>query len=908
MEGEDGEEWRKLPCEDRIAHKVWKARVNGYEEASKLFGQWDEDEPKWKNYQPLAKKMVNDSNAVALEKGLECCLVFAENCKIAPKTAGEVIDGVVSKCVAAPKTKTKDLATQLVLMYCEIEAQEKVVEQLLAGLANKNPKVVSGCVMNLTECLRNFGAKVIKVSPLLKAIVPLMDHRDKIVREEGKKLIIESYRWIGEVMKSQLSGLKPLQLAELEGEFAQMEGGRARAERYLRSQGPPKEKAAKADDEEGEEEDEEEDSQDSALDPYELLDPVDILVKLPKNFYEQVEEKKWQLRKESLDALHPLTQNPKLLPGDYHELVKVLKKFIAKDTNVMLVALAAQCLTGLAKGLRASFKQLANSCLPTVLEKFKEKKLNVASALREAADTLYPILGIEAVQEDVLASLKSKTPQGRKETAAFLARCFCQCPPILATNKKIMKGYVSALLDTLSESDGEVREASAEALGALVKFLGENKVTPFMPDLDKLKMEKIMEKAESCQLAGKSAAPRPKKAVEAKPGPKVVKPTDKPAMAKPKSALGTKAVKAGGSKPSSAKAKAAPKAKTVQGGVSSEPEMALEEAEARAGEVFTEALVKELGEANWKARLAAMEEVNSLLSGRAEVPGLLAATLLCKKPGLKDNNFQVLGAKLSAIKTILGTSPLTQQVWDALTPDLVDKLGDKKNCDLCKEVLSAAAEASSFNFVFGAALDLAFAQKSPVVKAECLAWAAQGIQDFGFGGLQPKPALEAIKKGISETNPAVRVAAIALLGVLHWYMGATAKRMFEDEKAALLKQIEDECEKYSGKSLPLPTRGGKRGGGGEEGEAEEEGEEEQGVVEDLVPRQDISGKLDEALCDKLKDKNWKIRKEGLDQLKDLVSSAKFITGDLGPLAGALTPRTTDSNKNLAVQVHSHRVT
>jgi hypothetical protein len=29
------------------------------------------------------------------------------------------------------------------------------------------------------------------VSPLLKAIVPLMDHRDKDVREHGKKLIIE---------------------------------------------------------------------------------------------------------------------------------------------------------------------------------------------------------------------------------------------------------------------------------------------------------------------------------------------------------------------------------------------------------------------------------------------------------------------------------------------------------------------------------------------------------------------------------------------------------------------------------------------------------------------------------------------------------------------------------------------
>jgi hypothetical protein len=31
-----------------------------------------------------------------------------------------------------------------------------------------------------------------------------------------------------------------------------------------------------------------------------------------------------------LDALLPLTQNPKLLPGDYHELVKVLRKIITK--------------------------------------------------------------------------------------------------------------------------------------------------------------------------------------------------------------------------------------------------------------------------------------------------------------------------------------------------------------------------------------------------------------------------------------------------------------------------------------------------------------------------------------------------------------------------------------------------
>ena len=148
--------------------------------------------------------------------------------------------------------------------------------------------MVSGCVNNVTECLRSFGAKVIKVSPLLKAIIPLMSHRDKDVREGGKRLIIEAFRWIGDLMKVQLTGLLPVQLTELETEFAKVEGvGRARPERWLRSAGPPREeRGADAAGEEGEQE--EEDSQASELDPFEMLDPVDILSKMEKDFYKKV--------------------------------------------------------------------------------------------------------------------------------------------------------------------------------------------------------------------------------------------------------------------------------------------------------------------------------------------------------------------------------------------------------------------------------------------------------------------------------------------------------------------------------------------------------------------------------------------------------------------------------------------
>lgn len=65
-------------------------------------------------------------------------------------------------------------------------------------------------------------------------------------------------------------------------------------------------------------------------------------------------------------------------------------QIIGKDTNVMIVALAGQCIAGLANGLKKKFSVFAVACTETILEKFKEKKINVVTALREAVDAIYP--------------------------------------------------------------------------------------------------------------------------------------------------------------------------------------------------------------------------------------------------------------------------------------------------------------------------------------------------------------------------------------------------------------------------------------------------------------------------------------------------------------------------------------
>lgn len=55
----------------------------------------------------------------------------------------------------------------------------------------------------------------------------------------------------------------------------------------------------------------------------------------------------------------------------------------------MIVALAGQCVAGLAKGLKKKFSPFALAFTETILEKFKEKKVNVVSAMREAIDAVF---------------------------------------------------------------------------------------------------------------------------------------------------------------------------------------------------------------------------------------------------------------------------------------------------------------------------------------------------------------------------------------------------------------------------------------------------------------------------------------------------------------------------------------
>lgn len=929
----DDTEYLKLSVEDRCQHKLWKARLSGYEDATKLFGSvTDPKAPEFQKFLPLIKNFVTDSNAVSQEKGLAAVLSFVENAQLANRICSDVLTGLIAKCIAAPKQKTRELAQEIIYMYVEIEKQEVVVEELVKALDNKNPKIVSGCVATLRECLRLFGARVIAVKPLFKALPKLLEDRDKTVREESKLLTVELYRWIGDALKPLLQSLKPIQVSELEAEFAKVEKGTALPERYIRSEQARRAQAAEAgsDGVDGAEEGEEGGGDGGVtVDAYDLLEAVDILSKLPKDFYEQCEAKKWQERKEALEKLLELTSNPKLEPGDYADLVKVLKRIVAKDSNVIVVALAAKCLAGLAAGLRQKFHPYANSCISTYIEKFKEKKQNVVTALREALDNAFQATNLEAILEDVTAALDNKNPQIKAETTLFLARVFSKSTPAML-NKKLLKALVTSLLKTLNDSDPAVRDGASMALGTAMKVVGERVITPFLGDLDNLKMEKVKECCEKAEVVAAPAqkASRKPAVASASPGkgstelkPEAQAPTQRKAataVAKPRG--GARVVRPGAassSAPTSAPARAMQKAKAsgptkAQSGssASSKPvfsEMALadEEVQGRAAALFPEETLAALGSANWKDRLAAVEKMKEVVEAmEGSLPVQVIAKTLCRKPGLRDTNFQVLKLKLETLVVVLGGGPVSLCVADCLLPDLVDKVGDIKNGQGAASALTALAEATSLDHVGQEVLQLCFAQKNPKNQSESLMWLANAIKEFGLK-VPVKPVIENIKKGLAASNPAVRTASITLAGVMYLYMGKTLRTLFEGEKATLVQQLDAELSKLEGQKPPAPIRGVPsttvNGGGDDAGESAQEVQEAALDAEDLVPRTDISGQLTESLLSELSDKNWKVRQEALQKLAAIVDQAKFICPELGDLPGPLRARLLDSNKNLAIQ-------
>ncbi|KAI8051432.1 armadillo-type protein [Syncephalis plumigaleata] len=911
------EDFGALPIFDRLEHKAWKARVSAYEELVKEFRIGDpDDQAAYSKYHSYLPKMAGDTNAIAQESGLVSLAAFVEFSPTAAQTREAVLPVIVDKCLAASRTGTKKKVIDVLLMYCEIDVPDPVIECLIGGLGHKSPKPVAMCVTCLKEIVQAFGARTFNVKPLIKAMPKMFAHTDKNVRAEASQLTIELYRWIGDALVGQLQDLKPVQLKELGEQFEKLPKERPVQARLLRSQqGAPEPAATEggADQPDGDGGAQAGGDDDFVeVDAYDLAEPVDLLGKMDKEFYTHMGSTKWKDRKEALEALHTIANTPKLAPGNYGELIAALAKRI-NDANILVTILAAQCIECLAKGLREQFVSHKETVLAPLVEKLKEKKQNVLDALRNALDAVFATISLADIMEQVATGIKHKNPNVRAESCRWLTRSLkvIKTPP----GKAELKGYSEMLRATLDDSQADVRDSALEALGTMMKTVGERTMLPFIDGMDKPRETKMREYFDKAEVKAKATAARPAPAKPApapasKPAPVKKAPaaaaapppstsdhssvapmdiddmsTKAPSKPKPKPKLGSAKPKLGGGPPK----KAAPAAKSAAAPPAAKKAAKPDEpivykfnpdtAQSMIEEAFPASLLGDIANSNWKTRLAAVESVHSMIDQDPDaIHPELVIRMLSKKPGWKDNNFQVLSKTFGIIELLASKSSSFTRACGALCiSGMADKLGDMKVKKSAGEALSAIAENLSLQFVFSQVYDSIKKQKAP--KAQADAWI------------------------LSSTNAAVRTNSIGLLGVIRMFAGPDIRAFVQDVSPAVLANIDAEFERVAALPPPQPTKGGGAGGedevgsggGGGGGGASDD------VLDELFPRVDITSQVPSKLLKEVGDTNWKVRKEALDQIHAVVTANKRLKPNLSSdMVQALKGRLADKNNSIVM--------
>ncbi|XP_063678365.1 cytoskeleton-associated protein 5-like isoform X4 [Bolinopsis microptera] len=923
----DDSEWEKLPALEKCLHKSWKARCAGYEEVMKELQllKSNPKDPKFDQYLGNIKKFIVDSNANSQEKGCAAALMFITYADCAKKVVKEAVSGIVVKGLNG-KPKTKDLCAQIFLMCVEIEKVTDAREEILEAFSNKQPKIVAAAVNIITKSLNQFGSKVFPIKPLVQKslLKPIMEHKDGKVRDEGKALVTEMYRWLGDTLSKLLPTLelKEVMLKELEDEWSKVDKGTP--ERYTRSQ------QAKMEEEEDEEEEEtdggdggggggggggEEAEPEEDMDPYDLADPVDILEKLNKacgDFQNMLVDKSWKIRKEALDHLVPLaTGTIKIQPSsDFGAIVTPLCKIISKDANIVVVQLAVKSLGGIAKGLRKGYSSNAKETVIACLSKYKEKKANVVAVLSDCIDASVDTVPLSAVVEHVVASLADKNPAVRQETANFCVRLFQRSK---ANNlpKSVMKALCPALKALLDDTVGSVRDAGAGVLGTATKVVGEKFMSEYINDLDNIKKQKVtdvMEKAEVKYPYGsagpaKKAAPAAKAPAKEKAASKSEAPKKEPA----KKSAAKKPAKKGAGKKAAPAAKKENKQKQKDSEEITEAEMTEEQVDEAVESLLDAEIIAGLTDANWKVRLEAVQNFSAKVEGfekNVNVQALIQ--ILGRKPGWKDNNAQVLNEKFGICEKLTHKGDaFTKRGANYALEGLVEKIGDIKMNRQVTATLLAIADVISLNFTSANACGYAEKAKSPKVHTEMCKWLENAITLFGMK-INIKSHLSFVKMCVSSPNAQIRGAALNLIGTMSMYSGAAILSAFSDtDNKNTLSQIEAAIEKYKNAKPPAPTRGitadDNEGGADGEGEAEadEGGAEEALDLEDLIERKDISADLDKA-CSLLDSTVWKERVEGLEAAERAMNGAMNIQPNLGSdFQASMKGRLSD--KNMAVK-------
>ncbi|KAJ1357575.1 hypothetical protein KIN20_015750 [Parelaphostrongylus tenuis] len=247
------------------------------------------------------------------------------------------------------------------------------------------------------------------------------------------------------------------------------------------------------------------------VDPWTLMEPIDLVAQMRKDFDELVISKKWQERKEAFDSIVSMMESaPRVaISPQLQQIMTTLLKAMDKDVNINVSSSCAKALTKLAVSMRTDFAVMVPKVMPVVFDKLKEKKPVLRNELVELCDAAAMTVPLDCYADAVCEGLAKSNPQSRAQTALFLSRLLTRHNSSTFPTESI-KQIIPFILKCSSDADGEVREAAFRVMAAILRCAGMPASKRLFGEVteDKVRMAKVVEYSEKLREEfGDQAAP-----------------------------------------------------------------------------------------------------------------------------------------------------------------------------------------------------------------------------------------------------------------------------------------------------------------------------------------------------------------------------------------------------------------
>lgn len=162
--------------------------------------------------------MTSDSNASALDAGLDCAVAFVQTAPsgLCQVHYDKIFANIVDKTFSA-RASTLQKGKALMLKMIEVDDAAACTAFLLTKLADKKPKIPPTCLDILKEGIEMFGVKAFPVKDIIKALPAVFNGTNSAARDSAMSLSVEIFRWIRQApLQSMLDGLRTAQKSDFE--------------------------------------------------------------------------------------------------------------------------------------------------------------------------------------------------------------------------------------------------------------------------------------------------------------------------------------------------------------------------------------------------------------------------------------------------------------------------------------------------------------------------------------------------------------------------------------------------------------------------------------------------------------------------------------------------------------------